>query len=595
VSALSYNPVEPPAAPSADATGSPAAAAVVPRAITARALLMGCAIGVVLAAGNVYTGIKTSFIDGGSITAALLGFTFFATFKRLSRRPYAALENNITQTTAASAAIMGFVLGISGPIPALSMMGHDYPGWAIFAWGASLGLIGILMAASLRRKLILGEALPFPTGTATAEVIETIYAARQTAVRRARLLVASAVLAMAFTWLRDARPHLIPQVTTFGTTLAGVSTVALTLGFSWSPLMVSTGLIMGVRSSVSMLIGSVVTWVVLAPWLLRSRIVTSASFGGCVSWLVWPALGLLMAGSFLPLLLDWRAVLRSFRDLLLLLRRRASGPDDAGDRFRHAKPIVLVCTGVMVWVGWTVFKLHPLVTIVTLLLAVVLANVSARTAGETDFAPIGAIGMLTQLIFAGYGPVVSLLSGSIAAGGASQTAQTLWALKAGHRLNASATSQLWAQILGALLGGLVVVPVYFIISRTYGLGTEAMPAVAALSWKATAEAVRGGLAAMPQYGPAAGAAGLCLGVLLTALSRTRVGRFVPSPAAMGVAVLFPASLSFAAFVGGVMVLIIRRIRPQSAESSIMSIAAGGMAGESVMGVIIAILMASGLL
>ena len=66
-----------------------------------------------LAAGNVYTGLKTSFIDGGSITAALLGFTFFATFTRLARRPYSALENNITQTTAASAAIMGFVLGAS--------------------------------------------------------------------------------------------------------------------------------------------------------------------------------------------------------------------------------------------------------------------------------------------------------------------------------------------------------------------------------------------------------------------------------------------------------------------------------------------------
>src|SRR6185369_210640 len=251
--------------------------------------------------------------------------------------------------------------------------------------------------------------------------------------------------------------------------------------------------------------------------------------------------------------------------------------------------------GVMVWVGWKIFNLHPLITVVTLLLAVVLANVSARTAGETDFAPIGAVGMLTQLIFAGYGPVVSLLTGSIAAGGASQTAQTLWALKAGHRLNAGAAAQLWAQILGALLGGVVVVPVYFILSKTYGIGTEAMPAVAALSWKATAEAVRGGLAAMPQYGPAAGAVGLCVGVLLAALSRTSLARFLPSPAAMGVAMLFPASLSIAAFAGGVIVVLIRRVRPQSAESSIMSIAAGGMAGESVMGVIIAILMASGLL
>src|SRR4029078_2423879 len=126
-------------------------------------------------------------------------------------------------------------------------------------------------------------------------------------------------------------------------------------------------------------------------------------------------------------------------------------------------------------------------------------------------------------------------------------------------------------------------------------GTEAMPAPAALSWKATADAVRGGMAAMPQYGPAAGALALCLGVLLAALSRTRLARFVPSPAAMGVAMLFPASLSFAAFVGGVAVILFRRLRPESSGSSIMSIAAGGMAGESVMGVIIAILMASGLL
>src|SRR3954451_17420717 len=106
MSVLNFNPVEPPADASAgDAPAVLPASAAAPRAITARALLTGCAIGVVLAAGNVYTGLKTAFIDGQRITAALLGFTFFATFKGLARRPYTALENNITQTTAASAAI----------------------------------------------------------------------------------------------------------------------------------------------------------------------------------------------------------------------------------------------------------------------------------------------------------------------------------------------------------------------------------------------------------------------------------------------------------------------------------------------------------
>jgi uncharacterized oligopeptide transporter (OPT) family protein len=152
--------------------------------MTARALLMGCGIGALLAAGNCYMCLKVAYIDGGSITAALLGFTFFATFKRLARRPYTALEANITQTTAASAGIMSFTLGVAGPIPAFTMMGHDFPAWSLVVWGTCIGIIGIVVAASLRRKLVIAEKLPFPTGTATAEVIETIYAATRS--RRAR-------------------------------------------------------------------------------------------------------------------------------------------------------------------------------------------------------------------------------------------------------------------------------------------------------------------------------------------------------------------------------------------------------------------------
>jgi uncharacterized oligopeptide transporter (OPT) family protein len=570
-----------------------------PRELTARALIVGCAIGVVLAAGNVYMGLKTSFIDGGSITAALLGFTFFATFKSLARASsYTVLENNITQTTAASAAVMGYVVGVSAPIPALSLMGREFPAWALITWGICMGAVGILMAASLRRKLVVAEALPFPTGAATAEVIEAIFAARQTALRRARVLIGSAVVAMAVTWFRDGRPAVIPQMTLFGTMLAGVSTASLGLGMSWSPLMLSTGAIMGLRAGASMLVGAAISWVGLAPWLVRRGIVHGSSFTDVGSWLVWPAVGLLVAGSFVPLVLDWRAVWRSFRDLPTLLRRR--GDDDTADgdpreNFRHGKPILFVCLVVLVWVGWVAFRLHPVVTLLTLVLAVVLANIVARTAGETDLAPIGSVGTLTQLVLAGNGPVVSLIGGWLTSGEASQTSQTLWALKAGHRLRASPRAQIWAQLLGAVMGATVVVPVYLVLVKSYGLGTAAMPAVSALSWKATAEAVRGGLSAMPPYGPLAGGVGFCVGVLLAVLGRTRVGRFLPSPAAMGVAVLSPASLSVAAFAGSVAATAVQRLRPQVSEASIVSMAAGGIAGESLMGVIIAMLMASGLL
>jgi uncharacterized oligopeptide transporter (OPT) family protein len=251
--------------------------------------------------------------------------------------------------------------------------------------------------------------------------------------------------------------------------------------------------------------------------------------------------------------------------------------------------------GAVLWVGHTAFGLHPLITLFTLLLAVVMANITTRAAGETDVGPAGQVGMLTQLALAGYGPLVSLISGSISLGEASQASQTLWALKAGHRLGASPRAQIWAQLLGAVLGGVVVVPVYFVMVHSYGLGTEAMPAASALSWRATAEAVRAGLAAMPPYGPLAAGVAALLGVVLAALGRTRLGKFVPSPAAMGVAVLMPADLTFTAFLGGLFLVLFRRLRPEASENSIISVAAGGIAGEAVMGVVIGVLIATGLL
>jgi len=59
------------------------------------------------AAGNVYTGLKAAFIDGGSITAALLGFTFFTTFRNLARKPYSAAGEQRHPDDRGFAAIMG--------------------------------------------------------------------------------------------------------------------------------------------------------------------------------------------------------------------------------------------------------------------------------------------------------------------------------------------------------------------------------------------------------------------------------------------------------------------------------------------------------
>jgi putative OPT family oligopeptide transporter len=571
-----------------------------PLELTARALVVGGVIGAVLAAGNVYTGLKISIIDGGSITAALLGFMFFATFTRLGRRPYSALENNITQTTAASAAIMGYVAGVGGPVPAMALLGRQFPGWALCVWGLAIGLVGIVAAALLRRKLVVDEALPFPTGNATGDLIETIFAARASAVRRARFLIGGAVVAAAVTWFRDGRPRLIPDSTAFAGAIGGISLGALTVGMSWSPLLLSTGVMMGIRTAASMALGSAIAWLGVAPWLVRTHIAKQATFSDCLSWLVWPGLGLLLAASFLPLILDWRSVARSLSDLGALVRRRAGGRaaaegDGAAAPAGVAVPALVLAFVAIAVVGRLVFGLHPLGALVAVVAALILAVVSSRAAGETDLAPVGQVGTLTQLLFSSYGPLLSILAGSVSMGTASQAAQTLWAFKAGERLRGTPRAQLMAQLLGALIGGLVVVPVYLVIVKAYGIGTESLPAPSAISWRATAEAVRGGFSALPPHATVGGAIGLGLGVLLSVFGRRAWGRYLPSPAAMGIAMLMPASLSLAALTGAVAAAVVMRLRPSVDQDSLTSLAAGGITGESVMGVIIAIAIATGLL
>jgi uncharacterized oligopeptide transporter (OPT) family protein len=560
---------------------------------TPRALVTGSVLGVLLAAGNVYTGLKINSIDGGSITAALLGFALFATFKRLERIPYTALENNITQTTASSAAIASYVTGVAGPIPALYLLGHTYPGWAVALWGIAIGVLGIFAATLLRQKLIVTDRLPFPTGAATGEIIETMYAGRSTALKRARLLLIAMLAAMAVTWLRDGRPQLIPQMTPLA---FGGAAAALTLGVSWSPVMAATGLLIGLRSAASMLLGAVISWAVLVPLVARAKLIPAADYISGISWVIWPALGLLVASAFVPLLLDWRAVGRSLRDLTLLLRRRR---DDDGEplRPRLFMPLLFAAVVTIVVVGWAVFRLSPAVVGGALALALLLANVSGRAAGETDLAPSGAVGMLTQLSFAGGGSSVTLATGLVSMGTTSQAAQTLWALKAGQRLGASPRAQIGAQLLGSIVGAIVSIPVYQVIVRSYGLGNPTMPASAALSWKAAAEAVAGGFSTLPRGAPLAGLIGLLAGALLTLASRRpgRLGRLVPSPAAIGVAMLNPASLSVTAFASALVTALLRRARPQVDGTTIMAVAAGGIAGESIMGVAIAILIALGVL
>ena len=569
--------------------------AVATRELTVRAVLTGSIIGVLLAAGNVYTGLKTGFIDSGALTATLVSFAVFAGARRFGRHAFTHLENNVAQTVAASAAVMGFVHGLMGPIPALTMMGTTYPAWALWAWGLALGVLGIVVAAWARQRLIVEECLPFPSGAATAELLKTLHVDRASAARPMRLLLLLLAASALVTWLRDGAGAYLPAAVYLPVTLAGIQAFGLTLGIGVSPLMAATGIFVGMRGALSMLGAGLVGWAVTAPLLVQHHVVKDASYGSLVSWLVWPAFGIMLGGSAAPLVGGVRrhgkTVWRVLNDARTTIARQARRPPDASPRRKPfaAALVALGAVALLAWTGHRAFGFSLASTIVAVILAVVLAGVCARAAGETDIAPVGNIGTLAQIAFAGGGPTTSILAGAVVAGNATETAQTMWSFKAGHNLRASLRAQLAAQLAGVLIGSAVVVPVYLLVVRANPLGTERMPAVAAMSWRATALAISGGLSHLPPYGVWAAVTGLGVGIALGVLGRGRLGRFLPSPVALGIGLITPVTMSSTILLGAAGVSLGRRRWPGLANGDDHALAAGALAGESLMGVLLAIL------
>jgi uncharacterized oligopeptide transporter (OPT) family protein len=84
-------------------------------------------------------------------------------------------------------------------------------------------------------------------------------------------------------------------------------------------------------------------------------------------------------------------------------------------------------------------------------------------------------------------------------------------------------------------------------------------------------------------------------MLLGVSEHSRLRRFTPSAVALGVSFLSPASYAVTIFVGAAAMALSARIRPQLTERHGHAVAAGAIAGESLTGVLIAVLIALHLL
>jgi uncharacterized oligopeptide transporter (OPT) family protein len=92
--------------------------------------------------------------------------------------------------------------------------------------------------------------------------------------------------------------------------------------------------------------------------------------------------------------------------------------------------------------------------------------------------------------------------------------------------------------------------------------------------------------------------GLVLGVVLVLLDRwapKKAKPFIPSASGLGLAIVIPGASSISFFIGAAIAEVLRRKKAQLAEATVLPVSSGFIAGESLMGIAVAMLKAFGVM
>ncbi|MFH1724543.1 MAG: OPT family oligopeptide transporter [Elusimicrobiota bacterium] len=577
--------------------------------VTLKVIVVGGLMSGLMIVFNVYMGLKTGWGEGGSIIAAILGFAIVRAF----RMPYSPLENNMTQTMASAGGSIGNIVNV---IPALFLLAASgviaqEPTWLdIFLWVFFTSFLGVFFAIPLRKQIIVVEKLRFPSGTACAETITAMHASGEGAMKKAQMLGGVGLAGGLMTWFRDGLPAIVPSATFLPGAIKGCAMKSLTLGLSWSPMMFGAGFLVGPRVAVSLLIGGIITFGLLAPWLYNSGILqevarmmgetealTAPKYPYVVKWTMWPGLAIMVTYGLAATILRWKVIGRAFKSML--------GAKYGGAIAHLEIPFKLWLGGLLASSLGIILMLRlrfdvPLwVGVMVIPLSFIFSTIAVRATGETDINPVGAMGAVTQIFYGTVYPGVepTLLTGGVTAAGASEAADMMQDLKTGYLLGATPKKQTYIQLLGVLIGSIIAVPIFLVLIKAYGIGSEKLPAPAAITWSGLAQMVSGGVSTLPAYAFTALILGSIIGtgVALVEGLKPEWRSFMPSAVGLGVAMVVPAVYSVSIFLGAAVFILIRSKSPEWIDNYAAAVGAGGIAGEGLIGVLAALLVVAGIL
>jgi putative OPT family oligopeptide transporter len=562
-----------------------------------RAIVLGSLLGLLFAVGNAYLGLKIGTTVSASIPAAVFSMALLS----FCRPKASILENNLVQTIASVGEALA--AGAIFTIPALFLIGEHPSLSRIFLLSALGGILGILFMIPMRRYIIVHEhgTLPFPEGTACAEILKTGEEKSTKAFMAGIGMITGTfykvITSILFVW------NEVPAWTLsfFQRTI---------ISMDCTPALMGVGYLVGPRTSCILFAGGALGWLVLIPLI---------SFFGTGPEVIYPAtisipemsaddlwsyyiryigLGAVAMGGIFSI---FKIIPIIKKTLHMSFKELFQGPGSKKTVKRTDKDISLrwlVLGSVAVILTLWLFPSLPM-NFLTILLLVVLGfffvAVTSLTVGIIGSTSNPVSGMtittllLTCLIFVALGwteriyMISALTMGVVACTAICLASTTSQDLKTGYILGATPKLQQIGEIIGIILPALAIGGTLYILNAAYGFGTQEMPAPQGTMLALIADGIMNGQVPFV----------LILSGVLLALLLTLIG--IPVlPFAMGL--YLPFSLSTGMLIGGIVHYFINKSTQYEKIQTRGILAASGLvAGDAVTGVIIALLTVIGII
>lgn len=645
--------------------------------LTLRSAVIGFLLGGVLSATNLYIGARTGWTLGVGLTSVILAFVAFRFFARLGARDLTILENNCSQSIATAAGYMTGPL-VSGFAAYMWVQNEVLPWWQMFWFNVVLSFLGVLVAFPMKRKFINDEQQPFPEGRACGVVLDTLYtSSAAVGIFKAKALGIAAALAGIVTfisggaymkliravpmWIKeggtwekfveakksvlDATWHLphnldawyywmvskgwvpIPR-------LAGVDIRQMGLTPALDFAMIGAGGLMGIRAATSMMIGMLINFVIIVPWMIsieeikpRTDLITGEILRNAAgeplygrawilnSWALWWGIVIMVVASMVSLFAKPKVFVEAFRTVF----RRNKKANEGKDVLKHIElPLWISWVGIPivgaigVWMAHAWFGVDWVLGAISIPLIIVLTLIAASSTALTGITPTGSLSKIPQFIFGAAAPkhpATNLMTAIMTTEVTSNASNLLMDIKPGYMLGGKPRHQAIGHCIGVISGALAATPLFYVMflsKRQPGQsiqdamapdgGPFAFPG--AMQWKGVSDLVTsifGGPTKQSLLSDSIVYSMIIAGIVGLAFELWRVwskGKFPISPLAIGLGVVVPPESTFAMFMGAGFFWLMHRVyhkKPESNGNKLWigthePICAGLIAGAALVGI-----------